>query len=164
MFSVQIVDKPAFAVIGKEAAGRSEDSLSWITPLWKNANEHFAEIAAFAKKDDLGRLVGFWGAMTDLERTDRPWRNGEGRYLAGCETWWEAKAPEGWSRWVIPAFRFAVIHCSMRTYSEAMRFMTQEYFPRHGHLLMGAIQEFYSPVYPQGELDLLFPIEKRQDV
>ncbi|HRY78541.1 MAG TPA: GyrI-like domain-containing protein [Candidatus Izemoplasmatales bacterium] len=162
MFDVRIVDKPAFAVIGKEGAGPSQDSLSWIAPLWKSANEHFSEIANFAKKADDGRLSGFWGAMTDMDRTDRPWRDGRGRYLAGCETWWEAKAPEGWSRWVIPSFRFAVVHCTMRTYAEAMRYMTKEYLPSQGHLLVGAIQESYLPLYPQGELDLYFPIEKGQ--
>jgi len=160
MNDIKIVDKAAFAVLGKEGAGSSDQSIEWIAPLWKNAQEHFTEIALFAKKNESGALVGFWGAMTDMDRTNHPWRDHQGRYLAGCESWWDALAPEGWSRWEIPAYRYAVIRCTMRTYEEAMRYMTKEFMPANGYLLMGAIQEFYDPRNLGGELELYFPIEK----
>jgi len=160
MNDIREIDKAAFVVLGKESAGKSENAMEWITPLWKEAHEHFSEILSFAKKDVSGRLAGFWGAMTDMDRTDHPWRDGEGRYLAGCEAVEDAVAPEGWSRWRIPGFRYAVIRCTMRTYAEAIRCLTKEYMPRHGYLLMGAIQEYYAPGNAPGELELWFPIEK----
>lgn len=160
METVRIVDKAPFAVLGKEGAGPSEGSLAWIAPLWKEATEHFAEIAPFCLRDEAGRFTGFWGAMDDMDRTFHPWRDGVGRYLAGCEAPLDAPTPEGWSRWVLPACRYAVLPCTMRTYGEAMRKVLREYFPQNGFLLVGPIQESYGPGNAAGELELYFPFER----
>ena len=51
------VTKKAFAVIGKE--GSTLDGEGFIQKLWKDANDHFGEIAHLAKKGASGALVEF---------------------------------------------------------------------------------------------------------
>jgi predicted transcriptional regulator YdeE len=161
MMEIREIDKESFSVLGKEGGGKSENAMEWITPLWKDANENFSEIFPLCLRDSSGKIAGFWGAMSDLDRTFRPWRDGEGRYLAGAEVVPDAQAIPGWSLWKIPGFRYVVIRCTMRTYSEAMAKVMKEYMPRHGYLLVGAIQEFYDPANAPGELELFFPFEKK---
>ena len=52
--------KESFTVIGRE--GSTKDGEGFIQRLWKDANEHFSEIADLVKKDERGVPVGFWGA------------------------------------------------------------------------------------------------------
>ena len=66
------VTKKAFAVIGKE--GSTLDGEGFIQKLWKDANDHFGEIAHLAKKGASGALVGIWGAMSDFSRSFQPWQ------------------------------------------------------------------------------------------
>lgn len=162
MESVRFVEKSSFAVLGKEGFGKSVSSPEWIAPLWKEATAGFGEIAPLCLRDSAGLFVGFWGAMDDMDRTFHPWRDGEGRYLAGCEAAAGIRAPEGWNLWMIPACRYAVIRCTMRTYGEAMSKVLREFFPREGLLLAGPVQESYGPGNPEGELELWFPVEIRR--
>ncbi len=46
------IQKDAFAVIGKAGEGAASNSKEWIPPLWQDANAHFNEITAIAKKDE----------------------------------------------------------------------------------------------------------------
>ena len=89
------VIKEEFAVIGKE--GSTGDGEGFIQKLWDDANSHFHEVAHLAKKDPTGKLVGIWGAMSDLSRSFQPWEDGfsKGLYLAGVECAGQAEAPDG---------------------------------------------------------------------
>lgn len=59
-------------------------------------------VAALGMKNSDGTYVGFWGAMSDESRSFRPWTHQftRGLYLAGVETYADAVAPEGWTKWV----------------------------------------------------------------
>ena len=61
--------KFSFSIIGKE--GSTMDGQGFIQKLWEDANSHFDEVQALAKRDESGNLVGIWGAMSDFSRSFR---------------------------------------------------------------------------------------------
>ena len=151
--------KRSFTVFGKEGHGEAKQSDKWIPPLWQEARENFGEIVSLAKLDTTGQLAGFWGAMSDTERTFAP--GGEqGLYLAGCEVTGGLPAPQGWVKWVIPSFRYAVTKCTKESYGEAFGYMRKVYMPKNNVTLAGAIHEYYCPKDKDGTLYLFFPIER----
>ncbi len=156
---VKVVTKRSFTVFGQEGRGEANHSDKWIPPLWQKMRENLGEIVGFAKKDASGQLAGFWGAMSDIGRRFAPW-NHEGLYLAGCEVADGLPVPQGWTKWVIPAYRYAVTKCTKETYGEAFGYMRKVYMPRNNYSLVGAIHEYYSPRDSDGTLYLFFPIEK----
>ncbi|WP_135552925.1 GyrI-like domain-containing protein [Paenibacillus cymbidii] len=152
-----VVEKPSFTVIGKLGRGAARDAVDWIPPLWQVANSRFAEASDLAKRDAEGNLVGIWGAMSDvLERFER-WGE-EGKYLAGVEAVDDAVAPEGWTRWVVPAFRYVAAPCTLDSYKETMQRILTDYLPSHGYAIAGAIQEYYRPGDREEHLSLYVPI------
>lgn len=156
---VEIVEKEQFAVIGKMGKGLANEGPKWIPPLWQEANSSFTEISNLAKLDAEGNIVGIWGAMSDIDDKFERWKD-QGKYLAGCEVVDDAIAPDGWTKWVIPAFRYVVVKCTQDTYNEIFQQMISDYLPLHNHKVVGAIQEYYNPKDNNGELSLYFPIEK----
>ena len=113
--------KDSFVVIGKEGSTRDGDG--FIQRLWQDANIHFDEISDLAKRDESGNLVGIWGAMTDFSRSFKPWDDfNRGLYLAGAECRDDAEAPEGWVKWVLPAYDYLVVEREGdNTFSEMCR-------------------------------------------
>jgi len=156
--NISLVEKPSFDVIGKVGQGYAKDSMEWVPPLWKAANENFHEIAHLAKKDSLGNLAGFWGAMSDIQDNFERWDE-QGKYMAGCEVESDAVAPDGWKKWVIPSYKFIVAKCTQE-YSEVFSYVLNEYVPENHYQIVGAIHEYYCPQDKNGELSLYFPIEK----
>lgn len=156
---IEIIEKQQFSVIGKMGTGLAIDSSKWIPSLWQEANNNFSEISNLAKLDASGNIMGIWGAMSDINENFERWKD-EGKYLAGCEVNDGAIAPDGWIKWILPAFRYVVIKCTQETYSETLHQITSDYLPSRGHKIVGAIQEFYNPSNNNGELSLYFPIEK----
>ncbi len=148
------VCKECFAVIGKE--GSTEMGEGFVQKLWNDANSHFNEVAGLAKKDENGKLVGVWGAMTDFSRSFLPWQDGfsKGLYLAGVECSDSAEAPEGWVKWQIPAFSYLKVLCDG---SDVFR-GTLEYMEKEGMILAGAVQDFTDPA--SGLNYMFFPVEK----
>lgn len=146
--------KDSFAVIGKE--GATTDGDGFIRRLWADANAHFAEIRQLAKKDKAGNLVGIWGAMSDASRSFMPWENfAEGLYLAGVECESDAEAPEGWVKWVIPAYEYLCAECeSDRTFQEMIEYLESSHIP-----LAGAVHDFTDP--QTGKNYMFFPVRKR---
>lgn len=158
--SVNIVDKESFTVIGKLGQGLSAESYKWIPTIWEEANSNFGEIRNLAKTDSEGNLVGIWGAMSDNSERFERW--GEyGKYLASCEVLDNSVAPAGWTKWVIPSYRFAVIKCNQSTYHEKFNYMVHEYLPNNDYSIAGAVHEFYNPKESNGDLYLYFPIDKK---
>ncbi|MFC5405867.1 GyrI-like domain-containing protein [Cohnella soli] len=158
--SVHFEEKKAFTVIGKLGQGYASESQSWIPTLWQEANGNFEEIRSLAKVDDGGNIVGIWGAMSDLFGQFNRWTN-QGKYLAGCEVLEDAIAPAGWTKWTIPAYKYAVIKCNHNTYQKIFNEMVNEFLPNHNFTIVGAVHEYYNPVETNGELYLYFPIEKQ---
>lgn len=146
--------KPIFTVIGKE--GSTDEGSGFIQRLWEDANAHFGEIEQLAKRDDSGNLCGVWGAMTDLSRSFKPWQNNfsEGLYLAGLECVDGAEAPDGWTKWVIPAFEYLVVESSgLDTFPEMISYLNQ-----NNIALAGAAHDFTNP--QTGKNYMFFPVRK----
>ena len=139
--NIQRSIKASFTVIGKE--GSTRDGEGFIQRLWDDANTHFSEISHLAKRNAAGELTGLWGAMSDFSRSFLPWEYGfrEGLYLAGCECEDNAEAPEGWTKWVIPAYEYLYAECShKRTFQELMMYLYQNQLS-----LAGAFQDYTDP-------------------
>ena len=151
---IEKISKDAFTVIGKE--GSTLDGDGFIQRLWQEANTHFDEIAALAKRDEAGGLIGIWGAMTDFSRSFRPWDDlSRGLYLAGAECRDDAEAPEGWVKWVLPASDYLVVEREGEdTFSEMIRYMRENGIP-----LAGAVYDHSCP--RTGKDDMYFPIRRR---
>ncbi len=151
--NIEKVTKGSFTVIGKE--GSTLDGEGFIQRLWQDANGHFEQIAGLAKRDEQGNLVGVWGAMSDLSRSFRPWDDfNKGLYLAGAECRDDAEAPEGWVKWVVPAYEFLVVeHENDRTFAEML-----EYLKGNNLSLAGAVNDFTDP--KTGKNYMYFPIRK----
>ena len=112
--NVEIVTKPAFAVIGMEGSGPADGAPEWIGPLW---------VAARSRIDEIRELVigDAWGLMSVGDEPFGRWKD-RGRYLAGWEVGLEACAPEGWTIWKVPPTDFATIACTMSTYGDAWQY------------------------------------------
>lgn len=146
--------KDSFTVIGKE--GSTKDGEGFIPKLWAEANAHFSEISHLAKRNASGDLVGLWGAMSDFSRSFQPWEYGfrEGLYLAGCECEDDAEAPEGWTKWVIPAYEYIYAEQEdENTFRKLMAYMFQKQLS-----MVGAAQDFTDP--KTGKCFVFIPIRK----
>ena len=128
----------------------------FIQQLWDDANGHFDQVAALAKLDENGNLVGVWGAMTDEKRRFLPWEENfsKGLYLAGVECEADAQPPEGWVKWQILGFEYLQVENNGETvFSDTLAYMQQNNMP-----LVGAVQELTVPA--EGKHYLLFPIRR----
>ena len=145
--------KESFVVIGKE--GATTDGAGFIQKLWDEANSHFGEIAHLAKKDEDGNISGIWGAMSDFSRSFQPWEGFQkGLYLAGVECNEDAKAPDGWTKWVIPGYEYIYVERENdNTFSEVIQYMKG-----NGIALAGAVHDFTCPQTGKGYI--FFPIRK----
>ena len=152
---VEKCTKESFTVIGKE--GSTRDGEDFIEQLWEDANTHFGEIAHLVKSDDEGVPVGVWGAMSDFSRSFKPWENefSEGLYLAGAECVDGAEAPEGWVKWVIPAYEYLVVESDDDgvVFDEMLKYLRE-----NGLELAGAVHDFTCP--RTGLSYSYFPIRK----
>jgi len=155
--SMQRFEKSAFTVIGKEGSTRDGDG--FIQTLWLEANTHFAEIEHLVKRDANGSPIGFWGAMSDFTRSFQSWENNftEGLYLAGAEVADNAVAPEGWTKWSIPAYEYLSAKVEGNT-GEVFASMLS-YMEAHDERLAGAVHDFINPA-ENGQAYMFFPIRK----
>ena len=151
---IQKCIKESFAVIGKE--GSTSEGEGFIQRLWSDANSHFGEVCALAKRDERGNLIGIWGAMSDSSRTFNPWEDGftKGLYLAGVECDSAAKAPDGWTKWVIPGFEYLYVECDSDTiYTDMIQYLNDCKLS-----LAGAVHDFTCPQTRKNYM--FFPIRK----
>ena len=144
--------KSSFSIIGKE--GSTSDGQGFIQKLWADANAHFSEVQFLAKKDENGRLIGIWGAMSDCSRSFKPWEENfsKGLYLAGVECVDDAQAPEGWTKWTIPGYEYLCAEVENgNTFSDVL-----DYMKVNGIALAGAVHDFTCPSNQKSYM--LFPI------
>ncbi len=147
--------KDIFSVIGKAGQGPADSPQKWIPQLWNDANSHFAEIAEVIRKDENGIPLGVWGAMNDAEESNKRW--GEtGKYMAGCEADIDAAAPEGWTKWIIPAQTYLVAECTAEEYGEVFGKITND----PNIEIVGTVHERYPVPGNSDLLELYFPIAK----
>ena len=146
--------KPAFTVIGME--GSTADGHGFIPALWETANSRFGEVAALAKTREDGSLCGIWGAMSDMNRSFRPWEEGftRGLYLAGVEVRDDAQPPQGWVRWDIPGFEYIRVENNAPDgFPRTLKMIAAE-----GLTLAGAVHDFTDPA--TGKSYMCFPVRK----
>ena len=157
MKDIELFRKDAFCVIGK--AGSTNDGPDFVRRLWQDANVHYAQVENLAKKDKAGNPVGFWGAMSDMSRSFRPWQENfsRGLYLAGVECPDDAQPPEGWVKWSIPGYEYLYAGCGgdggENIFKKVLGYMEEQ-----GLTLAGAIHDFTCP--RTGKSYLFFPIRR----
>ncbi|MGM9625077.1 MAG: AraC family transcriptional regulator, partial [Eubacteriales bacterium] len=85
-----------------------------------------------------------------------PWENNftRGLYLAGAECNDGAEAPDGWTKWVIPAYTYLRVPCG----ADAVFEKTLAYIRENGYVLAGAVHDFTDPA--AGMNYMYFPIER----
>lgn len=132
-------------------------NIAW--QLWLEANSHFHEVAALGMKNSDGTYVGFWGAMSDESMSFRPWTHPftRGLYLAGVETYADAAAPEGWTKWVMPARKYMVVDVESNRYREIFDEVINNTISEKGMKLAGAVCDYTEPA--TGKNKPFFPVE-----
>lgn len=151
---VEKCTRDSFVVIGKE--GSTEEGNGFIQRLWEEANANFREVEPLAKRDEKGELAGFWGAMSDMSHSFSPWEDNfsRGLYLAGAECNDDAQAPDGWTKWVIPAYEYLYVECDgMDTFPKMLQYMKDNDIS-----LAGAVHDYTCP--QSGKNYMFFPIRK----
>lgn len=152
--NIEIIEKPSFCVIGKE--GSTEMGNGFIQKLWMEANQNFNEISDLVKKDEEGKVIACWGAMSDFSMKFMPWEDNftKGKYLAGAECVDEAVAPTGWTKWVIPGFQYIKVRCDDRdTFPNGLKYIAEQ-----GYQLAGAVHDYTDARTEQNYM--YFPIKK----
>lgn len=154
---IKIIDLPMISVIGKEGLCTAEQNI--VQQLWQEANAHFHEVAALGMKNADGTYVGFWGVMSDEGRSFRPWTHQftRGLYLAGVETYAAAIAPEGWTKWIMPARKYMVADVEPDRYGEIFNEVINTAIFEKGMKLAGAVCDYTEPA--TGKNKLFFPVE-----
>lgn len=150
------------AVIGK--CGKSTDDEGFVQKLWEEANGHFNEVEALAKKDENGKVAACWGAMSDMGLNFKPWEDWfkTGLYLAGVEVNEDAIAPEGWTKWVMPERDYLVVSVDMKDYSNTFNHYVWFKLDFLLYDLVGAACDYTIP--ETGENFIYFPVQKREMV
>jgi len=146
--------KKPFVILGKE--GSTADGEGFILKLWEDANAHFDEVAHLAKKDEKGKVLGIWGAMSDFSHSFNPWENNfsSGLYLAGIECIDDAGAPDGWTKWIVPGYEYIYIENDGNdVFSNGIKYLHDNGLP-----LAGAVHEFNCP--ETGKAYMFFPIRR----
>lgn len=157
--NVTRVSLPEIAIIGKMGLCTAENNK--VSELWAQTNAAFGEIAALGMKEKDGNYTGFWGAMSDTEMQFQPWSNGytTGLYLAGMEVGHDVEAPEGWTRWVMPARDYLVADVDGDTYAAVFHTVLEDTIPAMNLRLAGAVCDFTEP--STGRNKLFFPVAER---
>ena len=152
-----IVDLPEIVIIGKEGLCTEEKNI--VQDLWQQANAYFDEVAALGMKEANGSYVGFWGAMSDESRTFMSWTNNfsRGLYLAGIETYKNTSAPEGWTKWILPARKYLVVEVEPGQYAEIFQTVINDLIPQNHMKLSGAVCDYTEPA--TGKNKLFFPVK-----
>lgn len=146
------VSKDDFAVIGKLGQGTVETAADWVGPLWPAFEQDLSEVA------ELTSAVDLWGLMSDAKSWLDPWQE-EGKYLAGIECPLEVTAPEGWTKWVIPAMDYLVFKTDGANMDFMITKMFEEILPQQGLQVIAAIQEHYQEDFEADQVELYFPVK-----
>ena len=153
------VDLPDIAIIGKEGFCTKEANI--VQDLWKQANENFDEVSGLGMREKDGSFVGFWGAMSDETMSFMPWTDNftTGYYLAGVEVDQDAKAPDGWQKWVMPARKYLVVEVEFAHYMETFWEVLEKEIPSRNMKLCGAACDYTEPA--TGKNFIFFPVAEQ---
>ena len=155
-----LVQLPEIAIIGMEGFCTSEHNVA--PELWARANAWFDAVAPLGMREKDGSYVGFWGAMSDETMSFLPWTEGftRGFYLAGLEVNRDARPPEGWTKWVMPARTYLVVDVCPERYGEIFHDVLERVLPERKLHLAGGVCDYTEPA--TGKNKLFFPVEPIQ--
>ncbi len=161
MVTVEKIDLPEIRIIGRQGLCTREHNRA--QELWAEANAHFAEVAPLGMKEPDGSFTGFWGAMSDEDMRFQPWTEGftRGMYLAGIEVAQDKEAPEGWTKWVLPARTYLVCDVEAPRYAEIFDEVIEKVIPEMGLALDGAVCDYTKP--STGQNRLFFPVREKEN-
>ncbi|MBO4386536.1 MAG: GyrI-like domain-containing protein [Treponema sp.] len=153
----KVKDLPEVAIIGKQ--GFCSEGNNIVKQIWEDANSHFGEVSSLALKESDGSLTGVWGAMSDQSMAFLPWTNNfsTGYYLAGVQVAPDAKAPEGWTKWILPPRKYLVVEVQMEEYAKTFSEVLNTILPQNKLKLCGAACDFTDP--KSGKNKLFFPVQ-----
>lgn len=157
MYDIKFIEKDKIYLIGKQ--GSTNDGPGFISKLWEELNNDFLKIKNIIKVGADNFIVGIWGAMSSIDMSFEPWEvnYSKGLYLASYEVSPNAVAPLGFTRWVIPAKKYAYVKVE-DNYEEVFRYVIGTFLSEYNLELDGAVQEYYS--HKEGmQLYLYFPVK-----
>lgn len=145
--------KSKFTVIGKLGSTNNENN--FIKKLWDEFNTDFDKVYPLIKKDDNNNIIGYWGAMSDFSMSFKPWSDNftQGLYLAGVECIDEAIAPDNFTKWIIPSYKYIVVEVE----DDHTFINTINYLKENNIELVGAVHDYTDP---KTQINYMyFPIE-----
>jgi AraC family transcriptional regulator len=119
LMNPEIKTLPAFTVIGQVYRGKNEHQE--IPAMWDQLNAHWADFQA------LGQTGAAYGLCGHMEP------DGVFEYLAGVQVTPSAVAPQGMTRWEVPAQIYAVFPCTLATIHQAYEQAYQVWLPGSGY-------------------------------
>ena len=149
--------KDTFAVIGKAGQGAVDNFGEWSDPLWASLKSNLSEIQGIVRKNEDGKPF-FWAALNDNSESNKRWGepgfDDSGKYMAACEADVETAAPNGWSKWIIPAQTYVVFRSTPAEGEKLYASVTEKFgsmmvgvghalFPEYGN---DDLVEWYIPI------------------
>ncbi len=115
----QIISKAAFTVVGMKYRGKNLNNE--IAQMWGEFNPRMEEIK---HKADPG---GCYGVCSDTGP------DGVFEYVAGFEVSRAADVPDGMVSWDVPAQKYAVFPCTLKTIHQAYQYAFETWLPQSGY-------------------------------
>lgn len=141
--------QPEFTVTGLLWQGASSEATGNVPPLW---DRMYADLPEEAK-----RKPDFWGLMGNPSKFLGRWDD-RALYLAGVVTERDAPAPEGWTKWTVPAQTYLVAECTLAEYGAVFQNVVEKYLPKHRLSMVGAAHEHYPDAEHPEHVELYFPV------
>lgn len=130
--------------------------------LWTKMNQMGKQLMPLAKRDDDGDIMGAWGLTTEDDLSFRLSEKEEPRllYMAGLEVKDTARAPKGFTKWVVPGsdYIYGVIENSRKETLNALL----QYAEAKDIEITGYPQEFMPP-NSNGTMYLFLPVKNGLD-
>jgi len=97
--------------------------------------------------------------MSDMSNSFNPWEDGftKGLYLAGVEVKDKEDAPDGWTKWTIPAYEYLYVKIEDEVHDTFPAMIN--YIKENNLKLAGAVNDFICPE-ENGQLYMFFPIRR----
>ena len=147
---IKYLYKDAFAVIGKAGQGSADSFEEWTNPLWAALESGLSEIEGIVRKNAEGKPF-IWSALNDNSESNKRWGepgfDSSGKYMAACEADVDAAAPNGWTKWIIPAQTYMVIEGTPAELESAYAAIVET----HGPKIVGVGHSFF-PEYGNDDL------------
>ena len=160
MTEIKTCHLESFTVIG--LVGDNSSGPGYIGKLWMEINQKGKAIMHLAKKDGDGKIVGAWGLTNDETLSYLPLdkKTPKSLYMAGIEVEDRAKAPKGFTKWVVPAFDYLYAFAAANRL-ETIRDLLK-YADDHGWEIAGSPFDFMPPD-SKGEMVLFLSVKKAED-